>query len=454
MIRKLLALFLIVSMMAIANSATAAEDEVEYGNPQANSWDSLQAAFDEGGTIILTSDISGDTQFLITKPETILDLNNFTVTYSGGDTLFYITADASLEIDDSNPDGCGSVIINSEALLAETEDGDSTRDLVCSFFIERGIFNKDITGYDYEEDSYEVKDNLWYVHEHITAYELSTEPNVLILKEGGTAGTIDVIMTDHHEQRLENTKYDITEVKYGTQDNHDNNEEAAGTDSEGGDEYQYMAEICSADINNDNRTITVTPHKSGLAVLTVHTTLTDASDPSYTSGKSRYSTNIDVAVESNEGYTLSFSEDTVWTVPNQPTVVTVTLTDANGEVVDPSEYKLLLESDAQGDEDTVIKISGNQITVTQTDDWEEDVVIYAMESGSEASGAETRSAAVSQDTDGPLKLYKVATLHIRPESERPAAASGGSGGGCNAFGGTAALFAAGALFLALRLKKK
>ena len=368
--------------------------------------------------------------------------------------MFYITADASLEIDDSNPDGCGSVIINSEALLAETEDGDSEEEKQGSFFIERGIFNKDITGYDYEEDSYEVKDNLWYVHEHITAYELSTEPNVLILKEGGTAGTIDVIMTDHHEQRLENTKYDITEVKYGTQDNHDNNEEAAGTDSEGGDEYQYMAEICSADINNDNRTITVTPHKSGLAVLTVHTTLTDASDPSYTSGKSRYSTNIDVAVESNEGYTLSFSEDTVWTVPNQPTVVTVTLTDANGEVVDPSEYKLLLESDAQGDEDTVIKISGNQITVTQTDDWEEDVVIYAMESGSEASGAETRSAAVSQDTDGPLKLYKVATLHIRPESERPAAASGGSGGGCNAFGGTAALFAAGALFLALRLKKK
>ena len=94
MIRKLLALFLIVSMMAIANSATAAEDEVEYGNPQANSWESLQAAFDEGGTIILTGDISGDTQFQITKPETILDLNNFTVTYSGGDTLFHITADA------------------------------------------------------------------------------------------------------------------------------------------------------------------------------------------------------------------------------------------------------------------------------------------------------------------------------------------------------------------------
>lgn len=375
------------------------------------------------------------------------------MTYSGGDTLFHITADASLEIDDSNPDGCGHVIINSEALLAEAEDGGSEEEKQGSFFIERGIFNKDITGYDYEDGSYEVKDNLWYVHEHITAYELSTEPNVLILKEDGTAGTIDVIMTDHHEQRLENTKYDITEVKYGTQDNHDNNEEAAGTDSEGGDEYQYMAEICSADINNDNRTITVTPHKSGLAVLTVHTTLTDASDPSYTSGKSRYSTDIDIAVES-EGYALSFSEDTVWTVPNQPAVVTVTLTDANGEVVDPSEYKLLLESDAQGDEDTVIKISGNRITVTQTDDWEEDVVIYAMESGSEASGAETRNAAVSQDTDAPLKLYKVAMLHIRPESERPAASSGGSGGGCNAFGGTAALFAAGALFLALRLKKK
>lgn len=450
MIRRLLALFLIVSMMAIANCAASAEDEVEYGNPQANSWESLQAAFDEGGTIILTGDISGDTQFQITKPETILDLNNFTVTYSGGDTLFHITADASLEIDDSNPDGCGSVIINSEALLAETEDGDSEEEKEGSFFIERGIFNKAITDYDYEDGSCVEKDNLWYVHEHITAYELSTEPNVLILKEGGAAGIIDVIMTDHHEQRLENTKYDITEVKYGTQDNHDNNEEAAGTDSEGGDEYQYMAEICSADINNDNRTITVTPHKSGLAVLTVHTTLTDASDPSY---KTDYQVNADVAVES-EGYALSFSEDTVWTVPNQPAVVTVTLTDANGEVVDPSEYKLLLESDAQNDEDTVIKINGNRITVTQTDDWEEDVVIYAMESGSEASGAETRSAAVSQDTDGPLKLYKVATLHIRPESERPAAASGGSGGGCNAFGGTAALFAAGALFLALRRRKK
>ena len=111
--------------------------------------DSLQAAFDEGGTIILTSDISGDTQFLITKPETILDLNNFTVTYSGGNTLFHITADASLEINDSNPDGCGSVIINSEALLAETEDGDSEEEKQSSFFIERGIFNKDITGYDY-----------------------------------------------------------------------------------------------------------------------------------------------------------------------------------------------------------------------------------------------------------------------------------------------------------------
>lgn len=134
--------------------------------------------------------------------------------------------------------------------------------------------------------------------------------------------------------------------------------------------------------------------------------------------------------------------------------MTVTLTDANGEVVDPSEYKLLLESDAQNDEDTKVEINGHQITVTQTDDWVEDVVIYAMESGSEASGAETRSAAVSQDSSEPLKLYKAATLHIRPESERPAAPSGGSGGGCSAFGGTAALFAAGALFLALRLKKK
>lgn len=204
--------------------------------------------------------------------------------------------------------------------------------------------------------------------------------------------------------------------------------------------------------DNDKTTITVTPKSSGVAVLNATLKLTDESDPSHDTG---YEVTVDVAVESREGYTLSFSDETVWTVPNQPATVTATLKNADGEVVDPSEYSLCLESDAQDDDDTKIVINGSQITVTQSDDWEEDVAIYAMESGSQASGAAARSAADSQNSGEPRKLYKAAVLHIHPESERPAApAGGGSGGGCNALGGTAALFAAGALFAALRVKRK
>ena len=181
--------------------------------------------------------------------------------------------------------------------------------------------------------------------------------------------------------------------------------------------------------------------------------LTDENDPSYYTD---YEVTVDVAVESSEGYTLSFSEETVWTVPNQPATVTATLKNANGEEVDPSQYSLCLESDAQDDDDTAITINGSQITVTQSDDWEEDVAIYAMESGSSESDVQAFSAALPQNSgEQPRKLYKVATLHIRPESKRPSTpASSGSGGGCSAFGGTGALFAAVALFAALRVKGK
>ena len=277
---------------------------------------------------------------------------------------------------------------------------------------------------------------------------------MLILTQGGEAQTLSVKMADYQGNILDTSQYEITSADIApyTEDGGESDEgtQPEGTDESGNEPADETQSVCDPVINHADNTITVKPLSSGVAVLNATLNLTDPNDPSY---QTIYEVQADIAVESNEGYALSFSEDTVWTVPNQPAVVTVTLTDANGEVVDPSEYKLLLESDAQNDEDTKVEINGHQITVTQTDDWEEDVVIYAMESGSEASGAETRSAAVSQDTDGPLKLYKVATLRIRPESERPAAASGGSGGGCSAFGGTAALFAAGALFLALRLKR-
>ena len=325
--------------------------------------------------------------------------------------------------------------------------------------IHRGTFDTDPTDYlmlihtidQQPEDIMELKaDGLWYVRENAKQYEAGIEPSIIILKERGEPAVVSAVMADYTGNILSKDQYTIISADIEPYGEDKGSESGEGTvQGDEGDTTAGVDSVRGLDINEEERTITVTPGLSGLAVLNVKMKLISGDAESQAT---EYEVPADIAVESNEGYALSFSEDTVWTVPNQSAVVTVTLTDANGEVVDPSEYKLLLESDAQGDEDTVIKINGNQITVTQTDDWEEDVVIYAMESGSEASGAETRSAAVSQDADGPLKLYKVATLRIRPESERPAASSGG--GGCSAFGGTAALFAAGALFLALRLKKK
>ncbi len=118
------------------------------------------------------------------------------------------------------------------------------------------------------------------------------------------------------------------------------------------------------------------------------------------------------ALSSRNKYKLYLHRE-IWTVPNQPATVTAALKDATGENVAPQEYSLCLES-----------------------------------------GAQAFSAALPQNSGEPRKLYKAAVLHIRPESERPAAPAGGSGGGCSAFGGTTALFAAGTLFAALRVKRK
>ena len=446
--RKSRALFLIAAALLLITAAFADTAKAQ----EARTWEELASALASGGSVTLTANVEGSTQLYAAPGDTELDLNNFTITYSGAEALFNI--EESLRITDENPDGCGKILTNG-AKLAEMGN-DEYGDDIQLLGIHRGAFDTDPTEYlmfNFDQQPSDImteRDGLWFVREKYTKYEAGTEPSVLILTQGGKDQTLSVKMADYQGNMLDTSQYKITSVDIApyTEDGGESDEGAQqdGTDESGNEPTDETQSVCDFVINNTDNTITVKPLSSGIVVLNATLNLTDHNDPSY---HTIYEVPADVAVES-EGYALSFSEDTVWTVPNQPAFVTVTLTDANGEVVDPSEYKLLLESDAQGDEDTVIKINGKQITVTQTDDWEEDVVIYAMESGP----AETRSAAVSQDTDGPLKLYKVATLHIRPESERPAAPSGGSGGGCNAFGGTAALFAAGALFLALRIKKK
>lgn len=451
--RKSRALLLIAAALLLLTAAFADTAKAQ----EAGTWEELEAALANGGNVTLTADVEGSTQLYAAPGDTELDLNNFTITYSGAEALFDI--EESLRITDENPDGCGKILTNGVKLaeMGKDEYGDDIQRLG----IHRGAFDTDPTDYlmliptidQQPEDIMELKaDGLWYVRENAKQYEAGIEPSIIILKERGEQDVVSAVMADYTGNILSKDQYTIISADIEPYGEDKGGESGEGTvQGDEGDTTAGVDSVCGLDINEAERTITVTPGLSGLAVLNVKMKLISGDDESQAT---EYEVPADVAVESNEGYALSFSEDTVWTVPNQSAVVTVTLTDANGEVVDPSEYKLLLESDAQGDEDTVIKINGNQITVTQTDDWEEDVVIYAMESGSEASGAETRSAAVSQDSSEPLKLYKAATLRIRPESERPATASGGSGGGCNAFGGTAALFAAGALFLALRLKKK
>ena len=451
--RKSRALFLIAAALLLITAAFADTAKAQ----EAGTWEELASALASGGSVTLTADVEGSTQLYAAPGDTELDLNNFTITYSGAEALFDI--EESLRITDENPDGCGKILTNGVKLaeMGKDEYGDAIQLLG----IHRGAFDTDPTDYlmliptidQQPEGIMELKaDGLWYVRENAKQYEARIGPSIIILKERGEPAVVSAVMADYTGNILSKDQYTIISADIEPYGEDKGGESGEGTvPADEGDATTGVSSVRIIDINDTDRTITVTPELSGLAVLNVKMKLISGDAESQAT---EYEVPADVAVESNEGYALSFSEDTVWTVPNQPAVVTVTLTDANGEVVDPSGYKLLLESDAQGDEDTVIKINGNQIAVTQTDDWEEDVVIYAMESGSEASGAETRSAAVSQDSSEPLKLYKAATLRIRPESERPATASGGSGGGCNAFGGTAALFAAGALFLALRLKKK
>lgn len=450
--RKSRALFLIAAALLLLTAAFADAAKAQ----EAGTWEELASALASGGSVTLTADVEGSTQLYAAPGDTELDLNNFTITYSGAEALFDI--EESLRITDENPKGCGKILTNGVKLaeMGKDEYGDDIQLLG----IHRGAFDTDPTDYlmliptidQQPEDIMELKaDGLWYVRENAKQYEAGIEPSIIILKERGEPAVVSAVMADYTGNILSKDQYTIISADIEPYGEDKGGESGEGTvPADEGDATTGVSSVRIIDINDTDRTITVTPELSGLAVLNVKMKLISGDAESQAT---EYEVPADIAVES-EGYALSFSEDTVWTVPNQPAFVTVTLTDANGEVVDQSEYKLLLESDAQNDEDTKVEINGNQITVTQTDDWEEDVVIYAMESVPAEIGAETRSAAVSQDTDAPLKLYKVATLHIRPESERPAAASGGSGGGCNAFGGTAALFAAGALFLALRMKKK
>ena len=450
--RKSRALFLIAAALLLLTAAFADTAKAQ----EAGTWEELKAALANGGSVTLIDDVEGSTQLRVADGDAELDLNNHTMTYTGDGPLF--EPEGTFTITDENPKSCGKLLTNGAVLAEMGKDNDG--DDIQLVGIQRGIFDTNPTDYlmliptidQQPEDIMELKaDGLWYVRENAKQYEAGIEPSIIILKERGEPAVVSAVMADYTGNILSKDQYEITSADIEPYGEDKGGESGEGTvQGDEGDTTAGVDSVCGLDINEAERTITVTPGLSGLAVLNVKMKLISGDAESQAT---EYEVPADVAVES-EGYALSFSEDTVWTVPKQPAVVTVTLTDANGEVVDQSEYKLLLESDAQNDDDTVIKIKGSQITVTQTDDWEEDVVIYAMESGSEASGAETRSAAVSQDTDAPLKLYKVATLHIRPESERPAASSGGSGGGCNAFGGTAALFAAGALFLALRLKKK
>ena len=383
-----------------------------------------------------------------------LDLNNHTMTYTGTETLFELKG--PFTITDKNPNGCGRILTDG-VKLAEMGEDDGGYEIQL-LGIQRGAFNIDpieylMLGIEQEaDDVLENKDGLWYVRERLTQYEANAEPSILILKEGGDQSDVSVMMADYQGNLLAKEQYEITSADiapYGEE----GGESGSAQDEDKRQGTSDTSDVFNYKINNNDKTITVTPASSGVAVLNATLKLTDENDPSYYTD---YEVTVDVAVESSEGYTLSFSDETVWTVPNRPATVTATLKNADGEEVDPSQYSLCLESDAQDDDDTKIVINGSQITVTQSDDWEEDVAIYAMESSSSESDVQAFSADLPQNSgEQPRKLYKVATLHIRPESKRPSTpASGGSGGGCSAFGGTAALFAAVVLFAALRVKGK
>ena len=342
-----------------------------------------------------------------------LDLNNHTMTYTGTETLFELKG--PFTITDKNPNGCGRILTDGVKLAEMGEDDGG--DKIQLLGIQRGAFNIDpgeylMLGIEQEaDDVIEEKDGLWYVRERLTQYEANAEPSILILKEGGDQSDVSVMMADYQGNLLAKEQYKITSADiapYGEEGG-----ESGGTQNEDGNQgTSGSSAVFSYEINdNDQTTITVTPVSSGVAVLNATLKLTDENDPSYYTD---YEVTVDVAVESSEGYTLSFSDETVWTVPNQPATVTATLKNADGEEVDPSEYSLCLESDAQDDDDTKIVINGSQITVTQSDDWEEDVAIYAMESGSSESDVQAFSADLPQNSGEPRKLYKVATLHIRP----------------------------------------
>lgn len=448
--RKFAAIFIITAAILTAAFADTAK---AYGSPEVRRWEELASAFESGGSATLIEDVEGSTPLEVAEGDAELDLNNHTMTYTGTETLFELKG--PFTITDKNPNGCGRILTDGVKLAEMGEDDGG--DKIQLLGIQRGAFNIDpgeylMLGIEQEaDDVIEEKDGLWYVRERLTQYEANAEPSILILKEGGDQSDVSVMMADYQGNLLAKEQYKITSADiapYGEE----GGESGSTQDEDKRQGTSDTSDVFNYEINNNDKTITVTPASSGVAVLNATLKLTDENDPSYYTD---YEVTVDVAVESSEGYTLSFSDETVWTVPNRPATVTATLKNADGEEVDPSQYSLCLESDAQDDDDTKIVINGSQITVTQSDDWEEDVAIYAMESSSSESDVQAFSAALPQNSGEPRKLYKVATLHIRPESKRPSTpASGGSGGGCSAFGGTTALFAAGTLFAALRVKRK
>lgn len=137
--RKSRALLLIAAALLLLTSAFADTAKAQ----EAGTWEELEAALANGGSVTLTADVEGSTQLYAAPGDTELDLNNFTITYSGAEALFDI--EESLRITDENPDGCGKILTNGVKLaeMGKDEYGDAIQLLG----IQRGAFDTDPTDY-------------------------------------------------------------------------------------------------------------------------------------------------------------------------------------------------------------------------------------------------------------------------------------------------------------------
>ena len=102
--RKSRALLLIAAALLLLTSAFADTAKAQ----EAGTWEELEAALANVGSVTLTADVEGSTQLYAAPGDTELDLNNFTITYSGAEALFDI--EESLRITDENPNGCGKIL--------------------------------------------------------------------------------------------------------------------------------------------------------------------------------------------------------------------------------------------------------------------------------------------------------------------------------------------------------